>query len=189
MSDEPPIPREAQARSRKELGLASLAAVAVGLALLVTVVLPAEYGIDPTRMGRLLGLTDLADGGEAVDLGNFTSSIHRREDGPPRNDTFTFQIPGLFDKEYKLHLLANQSLLYTWSASTFVDYDFHGDPDHPSRPGEFASYETGYARGASGSFQAPFDGRHGWYFDNPSPDPVTITITTWGYYEVVGLLG
>lgn len=35
-----------------------LAAVAA-LAILVTVVLPAEYGIDPTRIGRVLGLTQM----------------------------------------------------------------------------------------------------------------------------------
>jgi len=34
-------------------------AVAVAAALLVTVVLPAEYGVDPTRVGSLLGLTEM----------------------------------------------------------------------------------------------------------------------------------
>lgn len=36
-------------------------AIAVGVAatLLVTVVLPAEYAVDPTRIGRLLGLTEM----------------------------------------------------------------------------------------------------------------------------------
>ncbi|QTN20886.1 transmembrane anchor protein [Brevundimonas sp. AJA228-03] len=34
-------------------------AVVVASALLVTVVLPAEYGIDPTRVGSLLGLTEM----------------------------------------------------------------------------------------------------------------------------------
>lgn len=31
--------------------------------------------------------------------------------------------------------------------------------------------------------------RHGWYFRNVGDEPVTITLQTWGYYEVVGLLG
>ena len=35
----------------------TLIALAVAVALLVTVVLPAEYGIDPTGVGRVLGLT------------------------------------------------------------------------------------------------------------------------------------
>lgn len=40
--------------------LRSTALAAVGAAvILVTVVLPAEYGVDPTRVGRLLGLTEM----------------------------------------------------------------------------------------------------------------------------------
>ena len=38
-----------------------VAAAAVALVLLFTVVLPAEYGYDPTRIGRMLGLTALSD--------------------------------------------------------------------------------------------------------------------------------
>lgn len=34
-------------------------AAAVALALLVTIVLPAEYGVDPTRIGSVLGLTEM----------------------------------------------------------------------------------------------------------------------------------
>ncbi|WAC58569.1 transmembrane anchor protein [Brevundimonas sp. SL130] len=43
------------AKLLKSTGLA----VVVASALLVTVVLPAEYGIDPTRVGSLLGLTEM----------------------------------------------------------------------------------------------------------------------------------
>jgi hypothetical protein len=39
----------------------TLIAAAVALVLLVTVVLPAEYGVDPTRIGRVLGLTEMGE--------------------------------------------------------------------------------------------------------------------------------
>ena len=39
----------------------TLIAAAVALVLLITVVLPAEYGIDPTRIGRVLGLTQMGE--------------------------------------------------------------------------------------------------------------------------------
>jgi len=39
----------------------TIIAAAVALVLLVTVVLPAEYGIDPTRIGRVLGLTEMGE--------------------------------------------------------------------------------------------------------------------------------
>jgi hypothetical protein len=37
-----------------------LAAIAAGV-LLVTVVMPSEYGIDPTGVGKMLGLTDMGE--------------------------------------------------------------------------------------------------------------------------------
>src|SRR5437868_12497911 len=50
----------AAAPSKKAIGMATLAAFLVAAVLLVTAVLPAEYGIDPLGTGKLLRLTDLA---------------------------------------------------------------------------------------------------------------------------------
>lgn len=172
---------------RTTLGAATLLAALIAVAVLVLFVLPAEYGIDPLKFGQLTGIADLHSDANAIDLEG-AGAVHRNEPGPPRNDTFAFQLGGLADNEFKLHLLANQSFVYSWSASGPVNVDFHGDPDRPSRPGEFASYQVGQGIEGSGSFQAPFDGRHGWYFQNVADEPVTITIQTWGYYDVIGLL-
>ena len=38
---------------------ATVAAVVIAVILVVTVVLPAEYGIDPTGLGRRIGLTQM----------------------------------------------------------------------------------------------------------------------------------
>ncbi len=45
----------------RQLWRSTLIAALVAGALLVTVVLPAEYGIDPTRVGRVLGLTQMGE--------------------------------------------------------------------------------------------------------------------------------
>ena len=42
--------------SSKQLLKSTIIAFLAAIVILVTVVLPAEYGIDPTRVGRLLGL-------------------------------------------------------------------------------------------------------------------------------------
>lgn len=42
-----------------QLRRSTLIAAISALVLLVTIVLPSEYGIDPTRVGRVLGLTDM----------------------------------------------------------------------------------------------------------------------------------
>jgi len=59
----------------------------------------------------------------------------------------------------------------------------HGEkPDAASD--EFTSYWKG--RGATaghGEFQAPFAGRHGWYWQNRGDKPVTVVVKTTGFYE------
>lgn len=47
--------------SSRTLLRSTLIAVGVALVLLVTVVMPAEYGVDPTGVGRLLGLTEMGE--------------------------------------------------------------------------------------------------------------------------------
>lgn len=169
------------------LGFATLFAAFVAFCVLLLFILPAEYGIDPTRIGQVTGISKLYSSGNELDVGG-AGSVHRPETTAPRNDTITITLEGLEDNEFKLHMMANQSLVYRWTATGPVNYDFHGEPDNPSRPGEFASYEAKQGSEAAGSFTAPFDGRQGWYFQNVGQEPVTITLQTWGYYDVVGLL-
>lgn len=47
--------------SSRSLLRSTAIAVVVAIVLLVTIVLPAEYGVDPTRIGRLLGLTQMGE--------------------------------------------------------------------------------------------------------------------------------
>lgn len=169
------------------LGLATLFAAFVAGIVLLLFVLPAEYGIDPTNFGRVTGIGKLAGGDAELDLGDHLAAVHRTEPAAPRHDTVVLTLGAYGDElEYKFHLEANQSLLYSWSSDGIVSFDFHGEPDAPTRPGEFTSYAVGEGDGASGSFQAPFQGRQGWYFRNADTKPVTITLQTWGYYGVVG---
>lgn len=60
MPDLNPVPNPDLPSSRTLLR-STLIAAAVALALLVTVVLPAEYGVDPTGIGRVLGLTEMGE--------------------------------------------------------------------------------------------------------------------------------
>ncbi|NIW25204.1 MAG: hypothetical protein GWN29_11890, partial [Gammaproteobacteria bacterium] len=45
----------------QRLWMGTLVALGAGLVLLVTTILPAEYGIDPTGIGGALGLTALTE--------------------------------------------------------------------------------------------------------------------------------
>jgi hypothetical protein len=53
------LPKRAELPSSQQLLRSTTIAVAMAAALLVAVVLPAEYGIDPTGVGARLGLTEM----------------------------------------------------------------------------------------------------------------------------------
>lgn len=73
-------------------------------------------------------------------------------------------------------------MVYTWTASADVGYDFHGEPD--GAPARFSeSYGKGEGRSAQGLFVAPTPGVHGWFWENPGAGRVTITLTTSGFYS------
>ena len=55
------LPTRAELPTSKQLLRSTAIAAAVATGLLVTVVLPSEYGIDPTRIGRVLGLTEMGE--------------------------------------------------------------------------------------------------------------------------------
>jgi hypothetical protein len=55
------IPTQAELPTAGQLVRSTVIAAATAAALLVTVVLPAEYGIDPTGVGRVLGLTEMGE--------------------------------------------------------------------------------------------------------------------------------
>ncbi|MBU4184485.1 MAG: transmembrane anchor protein [Hydrogenophaga sp.] len=54
-------PLRAELPTSKQLTRSTVIAAVCAVALLATVVLPAEYGIDPTGAGRLLGLTEMGE--------------------------------------------------------------------------------------------------------------------------------
>lgn len=55
------LPTRAELPSTGKLLRSTLMAVVIAVALLISVVLPAEYAIDPTGAGRLLGLTEMGE--------------------------------------------------------------------------------------------------------------------------------
>ena len=50
------IPKDTELPSSKQLIKFTVLALVIALILLVTVILPAEYGVDPTGIGQTLGL-------------------------------------------------------------------------------------------------------------------------------------
>ena len=188
----------ARADARARLATASGAALLVAGLALVVAVLPAEFGVDPTGIGRRLGLLALADvkqqlaafqaaNGEGTASGAVAGAATQTvvaADKPLQHETVEFSLaPGEFI-EYKYRLDRGQSLVYNWQASTSVNVEFHAEPDGAPR-GYAETYEkqAGVQR-AAGTLHAPFSGIHGWYWENTSNAPATVALTSSGFYTL-----
>lgn len=92
--------------------------------------------------------------------------------------------------EYKFKVGQYEKLEYEWNADTPLRYDFHGDPeDKDSYPkGYFESYANGTSDTAKGKITIPYNGSHGWYWKNTSTKDITITLTTKGNYNIIGVI-
>ncbi len=157
---------------RKILLATAGAAVAAGI-ILITAVLPAEYGIDPLGTGRLLGLTDLAGGAKQGAI--------KPQDAAYKTNTATFEIGPYEFVEFKYRLEQGASMVYSWTATGQVIYDFHSEPE--GAPAGYAeSFDKAQAPAANGTYTAPFSGIHGWFWENPGTKAVTIRLTTAGFY-------
>jgi hypothetical protein len=170
--------------------MASAAALVVAGILLVTVVFPAEYGIDPLGTGNALGLSALA--GTAV-TEEPVPPPQGQKVAPVREGPFALYpaqfkvdsrvlVLGPYEYvEYKYHLEKGAVMMFSWQASGDVIHDFHGDPEgQPSTSAQ--SFDKRPRRQADGSFEAPFTGIHGWYWENPGGETITVRVTTTGFY-------
>ncbi|MEE4279944.1 MAG: hypothetical protein V2I82_15880 [Halieaceae bacterium] len=167
-------------RERRRVLHASLVALFLGCGLATVVVLPAEYGVDPTGIGRAMGLLALSAPVEPV-----TTPTPGAQDaprvGPARAGTTLTLAPGE-GIEYKLRMLEGDRAAFRWLATGVVHYDMHGEPAGDTS-GYYESYALGNADGVEGKFTALFDGTHGWYWRNDSTVPVEIELTAAGSFE------
>lgn len=195
-----------EAPSKRQILKATSLAIVVAAILSVSVVLPAEYGIDPLRPGAALGLLSLSKASAAPAAVRTTSPATEpapEEDAPVIKGVFVAQ-PGRYKidsreltlgigegMEIKYHMQKGAGMVYSWTANRAVQYEFHGEPDvKPAGAGEdyFESYEKDDAQGkkeSHGTFTAPSAGIQGWFWDNESGGPVTIKLVTAGFYDYI----
>lgn len=167
--DVQPFPRPVSGR---QVLVATVVALLIAGAVLVTTVLPAEYGIDPLGTGRMLGLTALADVRPGV--------LAPQPDGF-REDSVEFVLGPFESVEYKYHLAIGAAMVYSWTATAPVNYDMHSEPENAPE-GYAESFDIADSAAAHGTYTAPFSGIHGWFWENRGTADVTITLTTAGFY-------
>lgn len=206
-----------EAPSTRRLLKATAIAMVVAIIILVTTVLPAEYGIDPTGIGARLGLNVLGASTQAAEIKtptlaprpqdatpdiaanvaeaakaakafgvaagqSFDTRAVSRSEGAFRNDTLTVTLAPGKGAEVKARLKAGDGLAFHWVADSEVALDMHGE--HEGAKDAWTSYWVEPAqRAGSGTFVAPFDGSHGWYWQNRGTSPVTVQINVTGFQK------
>lgn len=190
--------------TRAQLVKATLLALAVAALILVTAVLPAEHGIDPTGLGRRLGLLGMSASGEAaapvvdkpaaVPAGPAATPVAApaaltRNDyvvqsaTPFRSGEMQMTLGPDKGAEIKARMRKGDQFTFTWSTGAGpVEFDMHGEETGAAKD-VFTSYWKDETASGSGTFTAPFDGSHGWYWHNHGTAPVTVTVTVSGFYD------
>ncbi|MDP3294219.1 MAG: hypothetical protein Q8M37_05705 [Nevskia sp.] len=170
-------------------------ALAVAAVILVTAVLPAEYGIDPTGIGRTLGLTALSaepapaavttttPAVESVSVLSSPADAVIKRAVPFHSEEMSLTLAANRGAEIKTAMKAGERFEFSWTSTGGpVSFDMHGEK--PNDGDNFTSYWKDRDQSeAHGSFVAPFDGVHGWYWKNHGSEPVTVTVKVSGYFD------
>ena len=173
-----PLPEELPTTAR--LKVAAVAAVLIVALLTVLFILPAERGIDPTRIGTALGLTP---------MGQLKSALAEDDaplEGRPfqKNETAIAVFPG-HGKEIKMEMAKGFSADYSWTSTGPLYHDTHGDVYANSEVYQSYSIEDSVSSD-SGNITAFYGGYHGWYWKNNTNQIITVTLTTEGEYHNIG---
>lgn len=189
-------------------------AIAAAAVILVTVVMPAEYNVDPTGVGGVLGLTEmgeikaqLAEEAEADRLmleqeaaepqsslspgvldaifGLFVGTAHA-QDAPAAAPVWTDEITFTLEPGQGTEI----KLVMQEGAVAQYDWAVTGGAvnfdTHGDGGGNEISYEKGRAVEAdAGNLTAAFTGNHGWFWRNRGDVPVSLTLRVAGAYTEV----
>ncbi|MDC5848829.1 transmembrane anchor protein [Vibrio europaeus] len=202
------MPNRAELPTTKQLIRSTFLALVSAFLLLITVILPAEYAIDPTGVGRVIGLNDMGEiktqlakeaaedqarsqaitvvekveqqpSPDVVDSAKLSTDSNDAAEVVWKDKILLSLKPGQ-GAEVKLVMGKGQVAQFNWSAKGGpVNFDTHGDGK-----GNSISYEKG--RGVSndqGELIAAFTGNHGWFFRNRTDNTVMVILRTKGDYS------
>lgn len=155
----------------KRVALATAVAFLAASGAFVLFVLPAEFGVDPTGVGRGLGLLGLA-GTPPVDA-------HRTQTAFAA-ETRVFELAPFESVEIKYDLVGGDGLVYAWRADGEVVFDLHAEPTG-AEPEAAESFAQGRGTEDAGTYVAPYDGIHGWFWENRTAQTVTVTLRLAGF--------
>lgn len=196
--------------SRKKALIWAGAAVVAAAAAWAIFILPAEKGIDPTGLGQKTGLTELSGDGKgniylerglkrkgvvfplpddttpdeaALREALAANGVTLPADAKLVGDHWEVELAPYTNIEMKYRLAQGRPMIFSWRATAPVHVDMHSVPDDGGDEAT-ESFVIEDAKAAQSSlYVAPFDGIHGWYWQNRSLEPVTVTVDAQGAIE------
>ena len=185
-------PPENDLPTSSQLLKSTMVAICVGCALLILVILPAEYGTDPTGVGELLGLKKMGEIKIRLkqdflkeNIGAKDELMVESETGKENQDVMELVIAPNEAIEIKLEMKKGSIAKYKWTTQNGgLNYNLHGDGHKGSqnsivyKKGRMTSFD-------SGEFKSEFDGHHGWFWRNRNNESVTVTLETIGDYILI----
>lgn len=204
------IPTDRELPSTGKLVKSTVLAAIAAVTLLVTVVMPAEYGIDPTGVGNAIGLKkmgeikmSLAKEAAAEEQAAQIASAEKpvtQEIAAPVVETMTEAAPvetaDIRSDEIKVTLAPDEGteikvtmekgkkVNYSWSTNGGpANFDVHADSK--ALKIDYHGYEKGAAKTKEGVIEAAFDGKHGWFWRNRTSETITVTLKTSGEYTEI----
>jgi hypothetical protein len=200
--------------TNRQLVRATLIAAASAGALLIAVILPSEYGVDPTGAGRALGFTqmgeikmqlaeeaardaaaDAAASAEAARAAVSQAAGGGAQPAPAATDTSPSAVAEHRSDATSLTLAPGEGAEIKLTAARGARIAFNWSVEgghvnydtHADAPGiSYHGYGKGReSTGEQGELVAAFDGGHGWFWRNRSGATVTITLRTEGAYTEV----
>ena len=189
-------PIEKDLPSSAQLLKSTIIAIIMIVILFVMVILPAEYGTDPTGVGKLLGLKEMGD--IKMSLLEESQNESLQESEPFSIDTDSVEAEKISDTinedvveitiepgkaiEIKLEMKIGAVVQYEWrTIKGGLNYNLHGDGYKGSK--KSINYKKGrMVPSDSGELKAEFDGHHGWFWRNREKFSVTVILQTSGDY-------
>ncbi|MBV8733124.1 MAG: hypothetical protein JO336_25220 [Acidobacteriia bacterium] len=183
-------PTKVEAPSKGTIAKATGIALLVAAVLLFTAILPAEYGFDPLKTGKLLGLTGIAQAGEpkgrTVTVAPGQTGVYTPQARTYKVDSEDFVLRPNEGVEMKYHMQKGAGMVYGWKANGKLAFEFHGEPDQKPNKDYYESYQLDDKVGKDasyGSFTAPSTGIHGWFWQNKGDKEVAFHLTVAGFFD------
>lgn len=188
--------------SSVQLLKSTILALIFALIVLVTVILPAEYAIDPTGAGHVLGLTEMGEIKQELEEEAEQDQLKHSEVeqsfnlldgliGQILSPAYAQSVDEWIDKAiFTLEPGDTHELKLTMKEGNIAEYKMVVEGGrvnfdlHAHGNGQSTTYEKGRgSTGSEGEIVAEFDGEHGWFWRNRDKTALTVTLQVRGTYS------